>query len=550
MAPPSDETERRNWLTRCFFKFRDECRDAAKREMLVSILESFETVESSEASRRDTITDRFMQQLSQADDPLLQKKLDAAESFLKALDSKYMCGEYLEELAAFCKAEWPELVSKKVSPQLPEVRYIDRLEEKLRILQEISVQEICSQNPEDPPRRIDPTSITANVWSAFWAATVEELQHFLEFKVRSGRFFVETIETAFIAVDAGVPKVMEYVMNKRGAGASSKTASSKAATSNANSTNAQSGHSQSGKGKEKERQRNPVSIEETKQREGLECPLLHTIVTEGAHIYPVAKIEYVGDCTTYLKALDFIWGGATCNRLKAALGVKDLDIPSNMIALDHAPHHLWDLGKVTFNPVLRLPKRIDLEFLILEPLDFGKSGKRKTPGNDFPEGLATDPRTKVKVPDNTKTKTSMKAAKVSEIRFVSAQTQHRIRHGHRFTITSNDPKLLPSADLLDLRNRVMVMMALKGGAEVLDDVLSSASGDEDAPRVLVGAGDVEMDLDDKVLGWSEHAEEELALLTTEEANQMPWRPPVIEHPAETGDTVSPKSQTSSTRGDG
>ncbi|KAI8299012.1 hypothetical protein K4K61_011036 [Colletotrichum sp. SAR11_59] len=398
-----------------------------------------------------------MQQLSQADDPLLQKKLDAAESFLKALDSKYMCGEYLEELAAFCKAEWPELVSKKVSPQLPEVRYIDRLEEKLRILQEISVQEICSQNPEDPPRRIDPTSITANVWSAFWAATVEELQHFLEFKVRSGRFFVETIETAFIAVDAGVPKVMEY---------------------------------------------------------------------------------------------DFIWGGATCNRLKAALGVKDLDIPSNMIALDHAPHHLWDLGKVTFNPVLRLPMRIDLEFLILEPLDFGKSGKRKTPGNDFPEGLATDPRTKVKVPDNTKTKTSMKAAKVSEIRFVSAQTQHRIRHGHRFTITSNDPKVLPSADLLDLRNRVMVMMALKGGAEVLDDVLSSASGDEDAPRVLVGAGDVEMDLDDKVLGWSEHAEEELALLTTEEANQMPWRPPVIEHPAETGDTVSPKNQTSSTRGDG
>ncbi|KAK2017558.1 hypothetical protein LZ32DRAFT_654594 [Colletotrichum eremochloae] len=80
-------------------------------------------------------------------------------------------------------------------------------------------------------------------------------------------------------------------------------------------------------------------------------------------------------------------------------------------------------------------------------------------------------------------------------------------------VTSDDPNLLPSVELLRLRDRVMAMMTLKGGADVDDDVLSSSSGGDDAPRVLVGDGDFEVDLEDRILKWSERAGGELAPLT-------------------------------------
>ncbi|TKW57746.1 hypothetical protein CTA1_9177 [Colletotrichum tanaceti] len=63
----------------------------------------------------------------------------------------------------------------------------------------------------------------------------------------------------------------------------------------------------------------------------------------------------------------------------------------------------------------------------------------------------------------------------------------------------------------------MAMMALKGGADIVDDVLSSSSGVDDAPRVVLGDGDFEVDLEDKVLEWSDRAGGELASLTAEEA---------------------------------
>ncbi|WDK15029.1 hypothetical protein CGRA01v4_06310 [Colletotrichum graminicola] len=68
----------------------------------------------------------------------------------------------------------------------------------------------------------------------------------------------------------------------------------------------------------------------------------------------------------------------------------------------------------------------------------------------------------------------------------------------------------------------MAMMTPKGGADVYDDVLYSSSGGDDAPRVLVGDGDFEVDLEDKVLEWRERAEGELAPLTVKEAEDMVW----------------------------
>lgn len=176
-----------------------------------------------------------------------------------------------------------------------------------------------------------------------------------------------------------------------------------------------------------------------------------------------------------------------------------------MITLDNAPRHLWDTGKITFSPVLCLPHRIDLSVRVLEPLDWGK---RKGAGSELPEGIATDPRTKMRGYKNLADRIIKKpAAQPVEVCFVSADTQYRINDGHRFTITSDEPNMLPSAELLKLRDRIMTMTTLKGGWDVDEDVLSSSSGGDDAPRVVFGDGDVEIDLKDKVLEWSERAGE-------------------------------------------
>ncbi|KAF4830187.1 hypothetical protein CGCTS75_v006288 [Colletotrichum tropicale] len=431
---------------------------------------------------------------------------------------------------------------------LPDLSYIDRLEEKLAILKAISETEIPSDASNKPQRLIDQTEVKENVWAASLVATVEELQQFLDFKVRSGRFFVETIETILIGVDFAVANVISIVMNKRNTATSSyatssgQTASSKQATPSKRATTKSGIGSgiQSLLGEATKKTRNQLSIDQTKERDGGKCTLLHTTVTEAVHIYPVAQTKVAAACKNALYALGFIWGGNTCDKFKHVLSIKDFDIPKNMITLENAPRHLWDTGKITFSPVLCLPNRIDLAVRVLEPLDWGKR-KRAVP--ELPEGIATDPRTKMRGYKNlADTITKKPEEQPVEVCFVSADTQYRINDGHRFTITSDDPNMLPSAELLKLRDRIMTMMTLKGGGGVDEDVLSSASGGDDAPRVLFGDGDVEIDLKDKVLEWSERAGEELAPLTIDEANEMAWTSSVIQQPEDVGDIFPPEGQ--------
>ncbi|KAF5492817.1 hypothetical protein CGCF413_v009433 [Colletotrichum fructicola] len=431
---------------------------------------------------------------------------------------------------------------------LPDLPYIDRLEEKLAILKAISDTEIPSETPNEPPRRIDQTGVKENVWAAFLVATVEELQQFLDFKVRSGRFFVETIETILVGVDFAVANVISIMMNKRNtlkssyATSSGQTASSKQATPSKPATSKSGVGSgiQSLLGKAKIKTRNQFSIDQIKERDGGKCTLLHTTVTEAVHIFPVVHTEVAAACKNALYALGFIWGGNTCDKFKDALSINVFDIPKNMITLDNTPRHLWDTGKITFSPVLCLPHRIDLAVRILEPLDWGK---RKGAGSELPEGIATDPRTKMRGYKNLADRIIEKPAeRPVEVCFISADTQYRINDGHRFTIASDDSNMLPRAELLKLRDRIMTMMTLKGGWDIDEDVLSSSSGRDDAPRVMFGDGDVEIDLKDKVLEWSERAGEELAPLTIDEANKMAWTSSVMQQPVNMGDVFPPESQ--------
>lgn len=88
----------------------------------------------------------------------------------------------------------------------------------------------------------------------------------------------------------------------------------------------------------------------------------------------------------------------------------------------------------------------------------------------------------------------------------------------------------------------MTMMTLNGGGDVDEDVLSSFSGGDDAPRVLFGDGDVDIDLKNKVLEWSERAGEELAPLTIDETNEMAWTSSAIQQSEDMGDIFPPESQ--------
>ncbi|KAI8160952.1 hypothetical protein K4K49_005779 [Colletotrichum sp. SAR 10_70] len=385
---------------------------------------------------------------------------------------------------------------------LPELPYIDCLEEKLAILKAISETEIPSETPNKPPRRIDQTGVKENVWAAFLVATVDELQQFLDFKVRSGRFFVETIETILLGVDFAVANVISIAYSKQAT--PSKRATSKSGVGSG---------VQSLLGKAKQKTRNQGSIDQKKA---------------------------AAACKTSLYALGFIWGGNTWDKFKDALSIEDFDTPKNMITLGNAPHHLWDTGKITLSPVLCLPNRIDLAVRVLEPLDWSK---RKGAGSQLPEGFATDPRIKMKGHIDPTDKITKKAAKQPvEVSFMSADTQYRINDGHLFTATSDDPSLLPSAALLELRDRIMVMMTLKEDADADDDVLSSACGGDDAQRILFGDEDVEINLEDKVLGWSERVGQELASLTTEEVNEMTWTSSVIQQQEDMGDMFPPEGQ--------
>ncbi|KAI8239241.1 hypothetical protein K4K55_002087 [Colletotrichum sp. SAR 10_96] len=398
---------------------------------------------------------------------------------------------------------------------LPDISYIDRLEEKLAILKAISETETPSETPNEPPRRIDQTGVKENVWAAFLVATVDELQQFLDFKVRSGKFFVETIETILVGVDFAVANVISIASSKQAT--PSKRATSKSGVGSG---------VQSLLGKAKQKTRNQGSIDQTKERDGGKCALLHTTVKEAVHIYPVAQTKAAAACKTSLYALGFIWGGNTCDKFKDALSIEDFDIPKNMITLGNAPHHLWDTGKITFSPVLCLPNRIDLAVRVLEPLEWSK---RQGAGPELPEGFATDPRTKMKGDIDPTDKITKKAARQPiEVSLISADTQYRIKYRHLFTVISDDPNLLPSAELLKLRDRIMAMMALMEGADADHHILSSASGGDDAPRILFGDKDIEIDLEDKVLEWSERAGQEFASLTTAEANEMVWTSSVMQ----------------------
>ncbi|KAK2735664.1 hypothetical protein CKAH01_18951 [Colletotrichum kahawae] len=419
-----------------------------------------------------------------------------------------MCGEYLEELSTFCKAEWPEL---------------------LAILKDISEAELPGDDPTIPSKRFDQSYVTENVWAAFWTATVEELE-LLRANIRSGRVLLTHMEQSLVSMDENIPTLIALAklghLDKLD----------------------QSERSRKSQGSRNESDtRDPRSIRLTRQRDGDACQLLGTkVVTEATHIYPVAKNAYVDECKKTILALAFVWGQRTRDRLMAALGINDLDQPLNMIIFDHIPHHLWDTGRITFEPSISLPTSITLLYRTLEPLDLRK---RNSSGSFLDVGLATDPRIKTKgfvnpVEDPGRAgKKAGKEAKVRpQIKLISAVTQHEIRDGHPFTIKSSDPKLLPNADLLDLRNRVMAMVALKGGADVDDDVLSSTSGGDGARRVLVGDRDVEVDLEDKVLEWSGHAREELAPLTANETDDMVWTSSVIQQPENVGDMFLPEGQ--------
>ncbi|KAK6213815.1 hypothetical protein QIS74_09817 [Colletotrichum tabaci] len=101
-------------------------------------------------------------------------------------------------------------------------------------------------------------------------------------------------------------------------------------------------------------------------------------------------------------------------------------------------------------------------------------GQRPSERQDTFQGrndLATDPRKFLDPFVNDKFVTEGPL----EIRVGSSVTQHIVRDGYIFDVTSEDPAILPSYDVLDMQYRIELMAALIGAGEDSEDAISSST---------------------------------------------------------------------------
>ncbi|KAJ0162759.1 hypothetical protein CTA2_4038 [Colletotrichum tanaceti] len=170
---------------------------------------------------------------------------------------------------------------------------------------------------------------------------------------------------------------------------------------------------------------------------------------------PVA-VPYASAYCSKLSCLGFIWEWTRIERYRQQYGYDEdeqnaTDRTPNIISLNPIVRHRWDKSQITFEPVHK-------------PDDHTIRWR-----ND----LATDPRKFLDPFVNDKLVTEGPL----EIRVGSSVTQHTARDGYVFDITSEDPALLPSYDVLDLRYRIDLMAALVGAGEGSGDAVSSSTAE-------------------------------------------------------------------------
>ncbi|TIC94109.1 hypothetical protein CH35J_009245 [Colletotrichum higginsianum] len=353
------------------------------------------------------------------------KKLAIVEKLLASFDDPNMSPFHLNEIESF----------HSHPPLRPAPAYLNDVDLRLQLLRDIKATELKFRDSSIPPRCLPADVITPIVWAAFITAPIEALQVLLN-NIRNGRVSYHELTQA-----------LELVNDKL-----------------------------------------PAAIPTRKHRNRPGCDMTDPQV---GHILGHVDISNASKYYNKLGCLATIWGEARIRRYQTQPGENVLGGPQNTVSFKCVSHQRWDKTHVAFEPIdkpddrtirLRLHLLQDTKLMCPPWSDRGKPFQRRE-AFQWRNDLATDPRRVLDpfVDDRFVTEGSL------EIQVGSSVTQHIVRDGYVFEMTSEDPALLPNYDVLDLQYRIELMRALIGAGKGSDDVVSrSATEWEDDLSVASG----------------------------------------------------------------
>ncbi|CCF41977.1 hypothetical protein CH063_02725 [Colletotrichum higginsianum] len=368
------------------------------------------------------------------------KKLNIVEKLLASLEDPNMNPFHLNEIESF----------HSHPPLRPAPAFLDDVNQRLQLLRDIKSTTMKREDDSSLPWQCLPAAfITINVWAAFIAAPIEALQALLG-RMKNGEMLYEHLREGLKSIECNLPTIIQ--INLGGQLPSQPPASQSSQSSGPQAS---------------------PSISST-----LRC----STGTHVAYNLTSTAISHVSVYCSKLSCLGSIWGWARIERYQRQHGYDEhkeivTDRPSSMIFFDSTVQHRWKKTQIAFEPVQKPDDhtvRVRLHLLQDTKLRCTWDGQRPGERQDtfqWRNDLATDPRKFLDPFVNDKSVTEGPL----EIRVGSSVTQHIVRDGYVFDITSEDPALLPNYDVLDLQYRIELMAALVGAGEGCGDTVSSST---------------------------------------------------------------------------
>ncbi|KAH7320741.1 hypothetical protein B0I35DRAFT_199209 [Stachybotrys elegans] len=191
--------------------------------------------------------------------------------------------------------------------------------------------------------------------------------------------------------------------------------------------------------------------------------------------------------------LAYIWGEHRINRYLAQLGERKIDMLPNMISLNCLIHKMFDDIKVGLGPVESkcTPNILVLRYRTLQDSKLRPTKSMKRKKSEHAVELDADPRPLL-------TPFVDQFDPEADLNAIHWRTGTKIQDGYELTMETDNPhqRPLPSIELLNLRNDLVRMIPLAGGAgpdgrEEDDDddndisVLSREVPAPSSPRTLI-----------------------------------------------------------------
>ncbi|TQN67011.1 hypothetical protein CSHISOI_08442, partial [Colletotrichum shisoi] len=346
-----------------------------------------------------------------------------------------------------------------------------------------------------PLELLSPTMFTPLVWSAFAIAPIEQL--------RELRLYETAIPSMIGNLQGCLPTLMNICRNPRPFSVSVLSSDGNeddgSVSTPANKKKRKAKDEAEGKSKNPRDQKNRKLVSpyfswyrqqrhyanhsfQAYERDKGTCVLTAAPFPQVCHIIPHSARQYKDKVDQALKQLSALWGPQVENPHKL-LDYEGYDRPRNMISLNCAFHTFWGKAMVA-----------------LEPIETGKDGTwiivqvRWMHNSKLGSRFDKERQTAQHVDINLDVKDILEPLSNEHnvpIRIINLESQRYIKDGHRFKITSEDPELLPSEDLLRLQYNLCRMAALVGAAEPDDDAYSDSDSDVATELTSVVGTDVE-----------------------------------------------------------